>query len=49
MQVEHVQEEFSGQKKNDKRTNKYLQNIHIKLKIDEPHWKPGMNSGAPEG
>ena len=25
--------------------------LHRKLKIEqhEPHWKPGMNSGAPEG
>jgi hypothetical protein len=34
-----------------KRTNNDLQNIHIKLKIEqhEPHYKPGVNSGAPEG
>jgi hypothetical protein len=25
--------------------------LHIKLKIEqhEPHWKPGVNPGAPEG
>jgi hypothetical protein len=32
-------------------TNNDLQNIHIKLKIEErePHYKPEMNSGAPKG
>ena len=34
-----------------KRTNNDLQNIHIKLKIEEhkPHLNTGVNSGAPEG
>ena len=34
-----------------KGTNNDLQNIHIKLKIEfrEPHKKPGVNPGAPEG
>ena len=43
--------QHNDQKKNDKRTNNDLQNIHIKLKIKqhEPHLKPGVNSGAPEG
>jgi hypothetical protein len=37
-------------RKKYKRTNNDLQNIHIKLKIEkqEPHYKPGVNSGAPE-
>jgi hypothetical protein len=37
--------------KKDKRTKNDLQTIHTKLKIEEqePHIKPGMNSGAPEG
>jgi hypothetical protein len=32
------------------RTNNYLQNIHIKLKIElnEPREKSDVNSGAPE-
>ena len=40
-----------GQKEKDKRTNNDLQNIHIKLKIEqhEPHWKPGANSCDPKG
>ena len=39
------------QNKKYKRANIDLQNIHIKLKIEkhEPHYKPGVNSGAPEG
>ena len=43
--------QHNGQKKKDKRTNNDLQNIHIKLKIEqhEPHNKLGVNSGAPEG
>ena len=34
-----------------KRTNNDLQNIHIKLKIQEHefHWNSGVNSGAQEG
>jgi hypothetical protein len=40
--------QHNGQKKKYKRTNKNLQNIHIKQKI-EPHYKPGLNSGAQEG
>jgi hypothetical protein len=38
-------------KKKDKRTNNDLQNVHIKLKIEEHelHVKPGMNSDASEG
>ena len=37
-----------AKRKKYKRTNTDLQNIHIQLKIEEhePHWKPGMNSGA---
>jgi hypothetical protein len=33
-----------------KRTNNDLQNIHIKLKIEqhEPHQKPEVNLGVPE-
>jgi hypothetical protein len=40
-----------AKRKKYKRTNTDLQNIHIKLKIEqhEPHEKPGVNSGAPEG
>ena len=34
------------QKKKDKRTNNDLQDIHIKLKIEQ---HKGVNSGAPEG
>ena len=43
--------QHNGQKKKYKRTNNDLQNIHIKLKIEqhEPHKKPEVNSGAPEG
>ena len=43
--------QHNGQKKKDKRTNNDLQNIHIKLKIEqhEPHNKLGVNSGTPEG
>ena len=40
--------QHNGQKKKYKKTNNNLQNIHIKLK-PEPHNKPGVNSGAPEG
>jgi len=34
-----------------KSTNNDLQNIRIKLEIEqhEPHYKPGVNSGASEG
>jgi len=37
--------------KRNKRTKNDLQNIHINLKTEqrEPHLKPGVNSGAPEG
>ena len=40
----------SGQKEKNKRMKNDIQSIHIKLKFeqDEPHLKPGMNSGAPE-
>ena len=40
-----------AKRKKDKRTNNDLHNIHIKLKIElqEPHLKPGVNSGTPEG
>ena len=43
--------QHNGQKEKDKRTNNNLQNIHIKLKIEkhEAHYKPGVNSCAPEG
>jgi hypothetical protein len=43
--------QHDGQKKKDKRTHNYLENIHITLKIElhESHKEPGMNSGAPEG
>ena len=43
--------QHSGQKKKYKRTNNDLQNIHIKLKIEqhEPQIKPAVNSGASEG
>ena len=36
--------------KREKRTNKDLQKLHRKLKIEqhEPYQKPGVNSGAPE-
>jgi hypothetical protein len=39
------------QNKKYKRAKTDLQSIHIKLKIEkhEPHYKPGVNSGAPEG
>jgi len=39
-----------AKKKKYKKTNNDLQNIHIKLKIEqhEPHLKPGVNAGAPE-
>jgi hypothetical protein len=40
--------QHNGQKKKYKGTNNDLQNIHIKLKIEEP-LKTGMNSGAPKG
>jgi len=35
----------------DKITNNDVQKIHIKLMIEKhkPHWKPWVNSGAPEG
>ena len=38
-------------KKNNKRKNNDLQYIHITLKIEqhEPHLKPGVKSGAPDG
>jgi hypothetical protein len=41
----------NSQKKKYKRTNNDLQNTHIKPKIEqhEPHQKPEVNSGAPEG
>ena len=43
--------QHNDQKKKYKRTNNDLQNIHIELKIEEhePHLKPGVNSGVPEG
>ena len=43
--------QHNGQKEKDKRTNNDLQNIHIKLKIEqhEPHSKPGVNVGATDG
>jgi hypothetical protein len=43
--------QHDGQKKTDKRTHNYLENIHKTLKIElhEPHYKAGVNSGAPEG
>ena len=43
--------QHNNQKKKDKRTNNDLQNVHIKLKIEEHelHVKPGMNSDASEG
>ena len=39
-----------GKQKTDTKTNNDLQNIHIKVKIeqDEPHYKPGVNSGVLE-
>jgi hypothetical protein len=39
-----------AKRKNTKRTNNDLQNIHIKLKIEkhEPHLKPEVNTGAPK-
>ena len=39
------------QKKKDKGTHNDLQNIHIERKIElhEPHKKPGVNAGVPEG
>jgi hypothetical protein len=38
-------------KRKKKRASNDLQNIHIKLKVEqhEPHLKPGENLGAPEG
>ena len=43
--------QHNSQKKKYKRTNNDLQNTHIKPKIEqhEPHQKPEVNSGAPEG
>jgi len=43
--------QHNGQTKKYKMTNNDLQNIHKKQKIEErqPHYKPGMNSGAPKG
>ena len=43
--------QYNGQKKTYKGTNDDLQTIHIKLKIEqhEHHWKPRVNSNAPEG
>jgi hypothetical protein len=38
--------QHNGQKKKDKRINNDLQDIHIKLKIEQ---QKGVNSGAPEG
>ena len=42
---------YKGQKKKDKRANNDLQNTTQKLQIEqrEPHKKPEVNSGAPEG
>ena len=42
--------QHNSQKKKYKRTNKDLENIHIKLKF-EKHYplQTGVNSGAPEG
>jgi len=39
------------QRKKYKGTNNDPQNMHVKLKIElhEPHLKPGVNSGAPDG
>jgi hypothetical protein len=44
-------DQFLLVKVSNKRTNNDLQNIHINLKIEqhEPHYKPGVNSGTPEG
>ena len=44
--------QHNGQKNKDKRTNKDLQNIHIKLKIEYTNpikTRPEVNSGAQEG
>jgi len=43
--------QHNGQKKEYKRTNNDQQNTHTKPKIEphEPHQKPGLNSGDPEG
>jgi hypothetical protein len=44
-------ENTMDKKKELKRTNNDLLNIHIKLKIEyyEPHSNLGVNSGSPEG
>jgi len=43
--------QHNDQKKKDKRPKKIYKTFHRKLKIEqhEPHYKPGMNSGSPEG
>jgi hypothetical protein len=43
--------QHNSQNKKYKRTNNDLQNTHIKPKIEqhEPHQKPEVNSGTPEG
>jgi len=43
--------QHNGQKKKDKRTNNYLQNITQKTKdrVTQTPLKTGMNSGSPEG
>ena len=49
----YIEEEQTTQcpKQKVQMTNNDLQNINIKLKIEynEPHQKPGVNSGAPQG
>ena len=47
----YIEEEQTTQRKSTKRTNNDLQNIHIKLKIEqhEPHYKLGVNPVTSEG
>jgi len=46
-----TEEEHNPQNKKDTMANNNLQNICIRLKIEEhePNQNPGVNSGAPEG
>ena len=42
---------YNDQQKKVKKTNNDLKILHIKLKNEqhEPHYKPGVNLGVPEG
>jgi hypothetical protein len=47
IRISKKKRQHKGQKKKDKWTNNDSQNIHAK--VNEPHKKTVVNSGAPEG